>query len=341
MNKSEEFAMLVSKFLADYLPVQKNLSSNTILSYRNTFMLLLTFMQQIKAVPPEKMELSYLDSSCIQDFLLWLETERKCSISTRNQRLAAIHSFARYVMFVRPEMLYVCQQILGVSYKKVPQTIIHYLTESETRLLLAQPDTSTLKGIRDAAMLSLLCDSAARIQEFIDLSVGDLRINQPATLTITGKGRITRQVPIMKETLQLLEQYMSMSSLSGEQSSGHPLFVSHTGNRFTRPGVTHVMNKYRLQAFGSNGLSFPLTPHILRHSKGMHMLNAGINIYYIKEFLGHSDLSTTERYYVRADTEMKRKALSKMTDDITPKPSEEMPGWKKDSNILSWLKSLG
>lgn len=119
MNKSEQFAMLVSKYLADYLPVQKNLSSNTILSYRNTFMLLLTFMQQVKVIPPEKMEFSYLDSRCIQDFLLWLENERKCSISTRNQRLAAIHSFVKYAMFIRPEMLYDCQQILGVSYKKV------------------------------------------------------------------------------------------------------------------------------------------------------------------------------------------------------------------------------
>ena len=341
MNKSEEFAILVSKYLADYLPVQKNLSRNTILSYRNTFMLLLTFMQQVKVVPPEKMEFSYLDSRCIQDFLLWLEIERNCSISTRNQRLAAIHSFVKYAMFVRPEMLYDCQQILGVSYKKVPQTTIHYLTEDETRLLLAQPDTSTLKGTRDAAMLSLLYDSAARVQEFIDLSLGDLRIIQPATLTITGKGRKTRQVPIMKGTSQLLEQYMSMNSLSGRQSSGRPLFVSHTGNRFTRPGVTHVLNKYCLQAFGSDGLAFPVTPHILRHSKGMHMLRAGINIYYIKEFLVHSDLSTTERYYVRADTEMKRKVLSKMAETMTPMPSSEIPGWKKDSNLLNWLKSLG
>lgn len=340
LNKSEEFAMLVSKYLADYLPVQKNLSSNTILSYRNTFMLLLIFMQQVKAVSPEKMKFSYLDSRCIQDFLLWLETERNCSISTRNQRLAAIHSFVKYTMFVKPEMLYDCQQILGVSYKKVPQTTINYLTEDETKLLLAQPDTSILKGIRDAAMLSLLYDSAARVQEFIDLSVGDLRLIQPATLTLTGKGRKTRQVPIMKGTFQLLEQYMSMNSLSGKQSSGHPLFVSHTGNRFTRPGITHVLNKYCLQAFEPGKFTFAMTPHIIRHSKGMHMLHAGINIYYIKEFLGHSDLSTTERYYARADTEMKRKALSKMADDIIPMSSGEIPGWKKDSNLLSWLKSL-
>ena len=214
------------------------------------------------------MEFSYLDSRCIQDFLLWLETEKNCSISTRNQRLAAIHSFAKYAMFVRPEMLYDCQQILGVSFKKVPQTTIHYLTEDETRLLLAQPNTSTLMGIRDAAMLSLLYDSAARVQEFIDLSVGDLKLIQSATLTITGKGRKTRQVPIMKGTSQLMEHYMSINSLSDIQSLGRPLFVSHTGNRFTRPGITHVLNKYCLQAFGLDGIAFPVTPHILRHSKG-------------------------------------------------------------------------
>jgi site-specific recombinase XerD len=298
-------------------------------------------MQQIKTVPPEKIEFSHLDSRCIQDFLLWIETERKCSISTRNQRLAAIHSFVKYATFVKPEMLYSCQQILGVSYKKVPQTTIHFLTEDETRLLLVQPDTSTTTGIRDAAMLSLLYDSAARVQEFIDLSAVDLRLIQPAVLTITGKGRKTRQVPIMKGTAQLLKQYMSTDLRLGKQSSGCPLFVSHTGNRFTRPGVTYVLKKYCSQAFGYNGLSFPLTTHTLRHSKGMHMLRAEINVYYIKEFLGHSDLSTTEKYYVRADTEMKRKALSKLAEDITPRPSDEIPGWKKDSNLLDWLKSLG
>lgn len=324
LNKTEEFAMLVSKYLADYLPKQKNLSSNTILSYRNTFILLLTFMQQVKVLPPEKMEFSCLDSKCIQDFLIWLETERNCSISTRNQRLAAIHSFVKYTMFVKPEMLYDCQQILGVRYKKVPQTIIKYLTEDETKSLLAQPDISTTKGIRDAAMLSLLYDSAARVQEFIDLSMRDLRLIQPATLTLTGKGMKTRQVPIMKGTSQLLEQYISIiNSVSDRQSSERPLFVSHTGNRFTRPGVTHVLNKYCMQAFGPSKLAFNVTPHILRHSKGMHMLHAGINIYYIKEFLGHSDLSTTERYYVRADTEMKRMALLKMAENIIPMSSDK------------------
>jgi len=279
VRKTEEFAMLVSKYLADYLPVQKNLSANTILSYRNTFMLLLTFMQQAKAVPPEKMEFCYLDSRCIQDFLLWLETERKCSISTRNQRLAAIHSFAKYTMFVKPEMLYDCQKILGVSYKKAPQATIHFLTEDQTKLLLAQPDTSTPPGIRDAAMLSLLYDSAARVQEFIDLSVEDLRIAQPATLTITGKGKKTRQITIMKGASQLLKQYMSISTITGKLASGHPLFISHTGNRFTRPGITYVLKKYCLQAFGHNGLNFPQTPNILRHSKSLHMLRAEINLY--------------------------------------------------------------
>jgi site-specific recombinase XerD len=340
LNKPEEFAMLVSKYLTDYLKIQKNLSNNTILSYRNTFMLLLMFMQNTKSIPPERMEFSYLDSKCVQDFLYWLETERNCSISTRNQRLAAIHSFVKYTMFVRPDMLHSCQQILRVSYKNAPQALIHYLTENETKLLLSQPDTTTNKGVRDAAMLSLLYDSAARVQEFIDLSIDDLRLTSPATLTLTGKGKKMRQVPIMKRTLQLLEQYISINSLSCKRNSGHPLFVSHTGNRFTRPGITHVLNKYCLQAFGIGGIAFAVTPHILRHGKGIHMLRAGINIYYIKEFLGHSSLSTTERYYVRADTEMKRRELLKMTEYATPLPINEIPSWKKDSNLLSWLKSL-
>lgn len=340
MNKQEIFAFLLSGFLADYLTVQRNLSSNTVSSYRDAFVLLFQFIQTEKMIPPEKLSIDDFNTECIQDFLSWLENARKCSISTRNQRLAAMHSFFRYVMFKHPEYLHKCQQILGTRYKKVPMETIHYLSEDQTRMLLAQPDTTMNVGLRDAAMLSLLYDSAARVQEFIDLDVSNIRLEKPAVLTLTGKGRKTRQVPVMEDTALLMRQYLKYmpSQYCGTAQS---LFTSHTGDRFTRPGITHVIKKYCCQAFGSEGIGFPVTPHILRHSKGLHMLHAGVNIYYIKEFLGHSNLSTTERYYVRADTEMKRKALEKVTADIIPDSSNRQPIWKKDADLLAWLKSLG
>lgn len=342
MSKYQEFAMILSKYLTDYLPIQKNLSRNTVLSYRNTFTLFLTFMDQNKSVSPEKMEFRLLTVQCIQEFLLWIENAKNCSISTRNQRLAAIHSFVRYVMFIRPDMLSECQQLLGSNYKKVPQGIIHYLSEKQTKMLLAEPDTSKPNGLRDAAMLSLLYDSAVRVQEFIDLNKNDIHLSLgTGTLTVIGKGRKTRQVPIMDNTAKLVDNYIKTNIRLRNDKAEEALFISHTGNRFTRPGITHVLKKYCSLTFKADELGFPVTPHVMRHSKGMHMLHAGINIYYIKEFLGHSDLSTTERYYVRADTEMKRKALQKMQDDLIPGGTTDLPAWKKNSDLLAWLKSLG
>ena len=341
MNESKEFASMLSGFLTDYLVARKNLSRNTVSSYRDTFVLLFQFIQHSKGIPPEKLKLDDLDARCIQDFLLWLKDVRNYSMASQNQRLAAIHSFFRYAVFLHPELALTCHQVLEIPSGQVPQKAIHYLTEEQMKQLLAQPDISSRTGLRDAALLSLLYDSAARVQEFIDLDICDLKVGKSPALTLTGKGRKTRQVPIMDDTSCLLETYLGYMPKSKMETAAVPLFKSHTGKRFTRPGITHVLQKYSRLAFGGAGIGFSVTPHVMRHSKGIHMLHAGINVYYIKEFLGHADLTTTERYYVRADTEMKRKALAKMSSPMTYDTLEEMPVWKGDSDLLDWLKSLG
>lgn len=341
MSKPKEFASMLSGFLTDYLMAQKNLSHNTLSSYRDTFILLFRFMQHSKGISPEKLKLDDLNICCIQDFLLWLESVRNYSIASRNQRLAAIHSFFRYIIFLYPELILMCQQVLEIPYGRVPQKTIHFLTEEQMKQLLAQPDISSQAGLRDAALMSLLYDSAARVQEFIDLDICDLKVGKSPALMLTGKGRKTRQVPLMDDTSHLLETYLGCIPESKMAAAAVPLFKSHTGKRFTRPGVTHVLQKYSRLAFGESGIGFSVTPHVMRHSKGMHMLHAGITVYYIKEFLGHADLSTTERYYVRADTEMKRKALVKMASPLPHETSAETPVWKGDSDLLDWLKSLG
>ena len=341
MNNPKKFAAMLSGFLTDYLTAQKNLSHNTMSSYRDTFVLLFRFMQHSKGIPPEKLKLDDFNVCCIQDFLLWLEHARNYSIASRNQRLAAIHSFFRYVIFLHPEFILMCQQVLEIPYGRVPQKAIHFLTEEQMKQLLAQPDISSRTGLRDAALLGLLYDSAARVQEFIDLDIRDLKTGKSPMLTLTGKGRKTRQVPLMNDTSHLLDIYLRGMPQSKIATAAVPLFKSHTGNRFTRPGITHVLQKYSRLAFGEAGIEFSVTPHIMRHSKGIHMLHAGINVYYIKEFLGHSDMATTEHYYVRADTEMKRKALAKMSSSISSGASDGVPAWKGDSDLLDWLKSLG
>ena len=341
MNKKEEFAYLLTRYLSEYLPGQKNLSGNTILSYRQIFSIFLIFLRDEKGVPVEKMEIKYLDSGNLTSFLAWLENSRGNSVSTRNQRLAAFHAFARYVMYVRPDLIYECQRILGVGFKKSEKTIVHYLSEENMQRLLAQPNQMNRSDRQNAALLSLLYDSAARVQELIDLDVRDIRSSSPAVLTLTGKGRKTRQIPLMKETAELMKQYMLENKLNSKESMDKPLFVNHMRGRFTRPGITYIINKYCKKAFKDGEIPFPVTPHVFRHSRSMHMLHAGVNIYYIKEFLGHSDLSTTENFYVRADTEMKRKALEKVSPSAIPPTSENIPCWKQDDNLLDWLKSFG
>ena len=172
--KPTDFAKYLTEFLSVYLPTQKNVSKNTIHSYRDTFKLLIHYCQEMKAIPVERITLNDLSSELLIDFLEWLETDRKCSISTRNQRLAAIHSFFRYVQAEEPAGLFHFQKIIAIPIKKAKKTIVEYLTPEAIKLLLEQPDKHTPKGRRDLTLISVLYDSGARVQELIDIKVCDV-----------------------------------------------------------------------------------------------------------------------------------------------------------------------
>ena len=193
-------------------------------------------------------------------------------------------------------------------------------------------------GRRDAVLLSLLYDTGARVQELADLKVCDINLNDTVTIVLTGKGSKSRIVPVMKPTGELLRQYIEGNGLSHPARSRNPLFTNRGNHPLTRAGVTYILKKYAAQAqtIGVKDISEEITPHWLRHSKAMHLLQSGVNLIYIRDLLGHSDVSTTE-IYVRADETMKRKALLEAYES----PSEEqLPTWKKDKDLLDWLKSL-
>lgn len=206
------------------------------------------------------------------------------------------------------------------------------------RSILSQPDLSTRYGLRDAAILSLLYDSGARVQELVDLRVRDIRIDTPATVTLTGKGKKTRTVPIMKQSLDLLKIYMERFNCFEKLNYDKPLFFNRQNGRLTRSGITYILKKH--VALAGNDMTMPdsaISPHVFRHTKAMHMLRADINLYYIRDFLGHVDVATTE-VYARADAEMKRTALEKANLDVVPShPS----AWTTDVELLNWLKGLG
>ena len=212
--KPTDFSMLLTAFLSEYLPLQKNVSRNTIMSYRDTFKLLLFYCESEVAIPAERLTMKKLSADLIEDFLIWLETERNCSVSTRNLRLTAIHSFFRYTQAESPEQLYYYQKILAIPLKKKQKVIVEHLSAEGIKFLLQQPDKSTSQGRRDLTLLSLMYDSGARVQEIIDLSVKNFINGNNPILIINGKGNKTRRVPIMKNTAMLLESYISENKLN-------------------------------------------------------------------------------------------------------------------------------
>ncbi len=331
----------LTKFLGKYLPGEKNVSRHTIQSYSVTFKLLLLFFEQTKTIAPERLSMVDLTRDTIVDFLDWLESARDCAVTTRNQRLVAIHSFVRFVQKQSPENLFEFQQIMNIPNKKCIKTVVPFLTGEEMKILLSMPDPSTRNGLRDRVLMAVLYDSAARVQEIIDLKVKDLRLDKPAVITLHGKGQKTRHVPVTEKTKDLLKSHLQCSPSHNGVSSGEQyVFVNQKKQQLTRWGISYIIDKYVGLSSMCEGFDvrFPVTPHVFRHSKSFHLLQSGVNLIYIRDFLGHSDCSTTQ-IYAKADTETRRKALEAAYVDILP--TNELPDWSDDKNLMAFLISLG
>jgi integrase/recombinase XerD len=333
--KKTDFTKALTAYFSTYLPLTCGVSPNTCNSYRDAFKLILLYFQEEKGVPANSIELRMLNRNLVSDFLDWLEAQRKVSVTTRNQRLAAMKAFAHYVQYRNPEYLENCTDIITMRPKKHEKPVIPFLTEDELKALLAQPDPSTRHGLRDLTLLSLLYDSGARVQEITDLQLKDIRLTNPAMVTLTGKGRKARQVPLMKETCTLLDTYIRNFDLNSEPLTA-PLFFNKKGEALSRYGITYILKKYVSKA-ELDGSARKISPHGLRHTKAMHLLRAGVNMIYIRDFLGHVDISTTE-VYARIDAEMKRKVFEEKVPNFTPNTT--MP-WEEDKDLLQWLTQFG
>lgn len=335
--KPTDFAKHLTEFLSVYLPLQRNSSKNTIYSYRDTFKLLIRYCWEEKSIPAEKITLDILSSKLIASFLEWLENNRRNCISSRNLRLAAVHSFFRYVQSEEPAGIFHFQKIIAIPIKKTKKTMVEHLAPEAIKLLLEQPDKHTPKGRRDLTLMSILYDTAARVQELIDIRVGDVVLGNPAVLTLTGKGNKIRRVPIMKNAVLLLQNYLTENKLKQPWKNGIPLFVNNQHNKLTKEGVAYIVNKYVKLARKSSTIVPPkVKVHMFRHSKAMHLLQAGVNLIYIRDFLGHVDVKTTE-IYARTDTETKRKAIENAYPDLI---DSNLPDWSEDQALLSWLSEL-
>ena len=333
--KPTDLALRLSTFLGEHLPAQRNASPNTVKSYGQTFTLLLVYCRDRRQLPPQRLTLDQLTPEIILAFLDDLELQRKCSITTRNQRLASIRSFFRYLQELEPAMLLQCQRILAIPGKRAPASmIVNYLTPERMKTLLARPDMTSRNGRRDVAMLSLLYDAGLRVQELIDLPLAGVRLDTPAQVTVIGKGRKRRIVPLLSATVALLRVYLRDER---PEIADRPLFRNHQRMTLTRAGVRYIVRKYAetVEPGGCDHYE-RVSPHTFRHSKAMHLLQSGNPLPVIQSFLGHSDIRTTTTY-AKADLEMTRAALEK-TVSATPRAS--LPSWIEKPDLLTWLRSL-
>lgn len=335
--KPTDLGQHLTTFLGQYLPGQRRLSANTIRSYRDTFMLLLRFCRDERGLGPEKLRVSDWTASLLVDFLAHLEEARKCSVRTRNQRLAAIHAFAHYLLPECPEALLQLQRVLLIPIKKHPRGEVRSLSGEEMALILRQPNAASAQGRRDQLLLSLLYDTGARVQELIDLRLCDVRLESPAQVRLTGKGGKMRSVPLLAQTVQLLTDYLRERRLEPRLTPDRPVFENSRGSALSRSGIRYILEKH-VQAARAADSSMPsrISPHTLRHTKAMHLLQAGNPLVIIRNILGHADVSTTE-VYARADMKMKRQALEKAAGLV---PQQQAPSWHRDKDLLNWLKSL-
>src|SRR5437588_1513911 len=331
-----DFAVFLRRFLPSHLAGLRGYSTNTIVSYRDAFKLLICYFRDQRSIPPDKLTLELIDAAAITGFLHWLRTSRHNSASTSNQRLAAIDSFFTWMQSQDPARMACGQDILAIPARKHDRPAVAHLSTGQTRQLLALPDRSTRRGRRDATLLATLYDTAARVQELADLTLRDLRLDNPAMASLPGKGRKPRHVPLDGNTAALLTAYLAERHLDSPGRDDHPVFFNQHRCKLSRGGIAWILRKYQARATDPALANARLSPHILRHSRAMHLYDAGVPLPYIRDILGHVDLSTTE-IYARASTEPKRKAPEAAYTDIV---TDDLPEWNQNPGLLNWLASL-
>lgn len=328
-----EFQSLLQSFLIDYLPRRRGLSTNTIAAYRDAFVLLLRWMDTNEAVPPNKVTMADLGPDRIRRFSDWVRGERGCAVSTANARIAAIRSFAKFVQAEAPEHLEICLRLLQIPAAKTPKTTdIEFLSVRAVQLVVE----ASADDLRELAMVSLLYDSGARVSEVCGLAVGDLSFSRPHAVKVIGKGRKARVIPLSSQVGGILSRYIT--SVRAQAAVTDPLFVNRSGNPLGRAGVAYVLQKNVNAAYRVRPDEVPpkAHPHIMRHSKAMHLLEAGVNLVYIRDFLGHESVTTTE-IYARASVEAKRRAIESAALNIVP---ESPYGKAERADLVAWLRGV-
>jgi len=326
------FPALLQCFFTERLCTQMEASANAIVSYRDAFRLLLRFACERTGKAATKLRIEDLDADLIGDFLLHVETSRKNGARSRNTRLSAIRSFFRFVAISEPAHLLQCQQILAMPGKRYVKRSVTFLDCNESAALLAAPDLSTWSGRRDHAILLVALQTGLRASELIGLRCRDVVLGKGAHLRCEGKGRKERCTPLRRDTASLLERWLKQRRGSGDD----PLFPSIQGDKLSRDALEHLVRKHNRTAAAScpSLAGKRVSPHTLRHSTAMELLQHGVDQTVIALWLGHESVETTQ-VYIHADLRMKEKALSRVAA-----PGIRPARYRPDDKLLAFLEAL-
>lgn len=337
MNTQNYLSSWIKRFLLEYLISVKNLSRNTQQSYRDTFKLCLPFVAKKLQKSIDQLTVDDLSPAIIKDFLLSLEKERKCSVATRNQRLAAIHALVNFIGLNSPEHVEWCRQIKQIPFKKAKKTLITYLEKPEMDALLNAPNKNTSQGRRDYALLLFLYNTGTRADEAAQLTINDLDIANAlkrdfSTVLIRGKGNKLRRCPLWQNTTG------ELLNLIKDRSENEHVFLNRCRQPLTRFGIHTLVKKYAKTLFKELPAleKKRVSPHIIRHTTATHLLRAGVDINTIRAWLGHVSINTTN-IYAEVDLEMKAKALA--CCEVTMNRSSQKH-WRNDKKLMAFLDTI-
>lgn len=337
MKKPAYLCDFIRIYFDDHLVCRRNLSRCTINSYRDALKLFLQSLSSQINKPIMHLTIQDVREARVVEFLEHLESERKNTIQTRNHRLSALRRFFGFIALKEPLLGDYCRRVTDLPAKRgamLPE--VHYLQKQEIQALLDAVDTRTSSGRRDYAVLLFLYNTGARAQEVSDLRQSWLSLEKPAKVRIVGKGKKQRTCPLWNSTVQVLQRLIAETPATvGIEAA---VFINRMGQPISRFGIANILDKYRIKASLkiTSLKNVTVTPHTIRHTTAMHLLNSGVDINVIRGWLGHANLSTTHRY-AEIDFKTKQKALN------VCKPSLHQAArtaWQIKPDIIEWLESL-
>lgn len=339
-----DFFKAVRNFLTVFLPKQKCYSQHTIKSYKDALNLLIKFLRKEKKYSIPEIDFPLFNRMMICEFLEWLREERHCSAVTQNQRLNALKSFFRYTGMLDCTLVSLHMEIGTIPVKKEQQRLVKYLSEEALEILLREPNTTTPKGLRNRFIMILMYDTAARCQELLDLRLNDFIISGKTPFVyLTGKGSKTRSIPLMEKTLQHYYQYLDVFHPVQKQNPDDLLFYTVIHNQRCKMSPDNVASFMKIYGASAStktkDMPLRIHPHQMRHTRAIHLYRSGMPLPLLSEFLGHSNINTTN-IYAYADTEMKRAAIEKALHPTAP-VNDAKTLWEENEEMILKLSGLG